>query len=91
VRTQRADARPHRFERDVDVGGDRSRRFERDEVGHGPRRRSAAEGAVLEIAMRRRMVVMLVFMMRRHATRIGRAQFQQERRAVRGHEAQRDI
>ena len=54
-------------------------------------RRGAAERTVLEIAVSLRVVMVLMLMMRRHGAGIGRTQFQQERRAARGHESHGDI
>jgi len=66
-----------------------ARGFESDEVGNGSRRRSTAEGTILEIRLTLRMVMVPV--VGRDATRVGRTELHQERGAARGHEPHWDI
>jgi hypothetical protein len=66
-----------------------TRGFKCNEVRKGSQSRRTAKGAILEIRMTLRMVVM--FMLRRHPTGVGRTELQQERSATRGHESHGDI
>ncbi len=81
--------RPCRLGGNLYRGGSSARGFESDEVGNGSRRGSAAEGAILEIRLTLRMV--MVSVMGRDITRVGRTELQQERGAARGHEPDWDI
>jgi hypothetical protein len=98
---ERLNCRRPRFEGSIDERGYRARRSEADDVGYRSRRGCTAEGAVLEIGVSGRVpvvimimimiMIMIVIVMRRHVARIRRTQFQQERRAARGHESQGNI
>ena len=83
--TEWPDTRRPCLERHVDERGYLARRFKRDELGNRPMRWGTAERTVLEIGVSLRVVMVLMLMMRRHGAGIGRTQFQQERRAARGH------
>ena len=77
------------FERDQWLRNDGRRRRKGNDVCTRTGRRSAADGAVLEMTVRSRMVMPSV---RGHRHWIGRGtQFQQKRRAARRHEANRYI
>jgi hypothetical protein len=66
-----------------------TRGFKCDELRKGTWSRRTAKGAILEICITLRMVVM--FMLGRHPTGVGRTELQQERSATRGHESHGDI
>jgi hypothetical protein len=66
-----------------------TRGFKCDELRKRPRSGRTAKGAILEICMTRRMVVM--FMLGKRPTGVGRTELQQERSATRGHESHGDI
>src|SRR5271155_4303435 len=69
--------------------GRSARGFKSDEVRNGSRGRSTAEGTILEIRLTLRMVMVPV--VGRDATRVGRTELHQERGATRGHEPHWDI
>ena len=73
------------FERDQGLRNDGRRRRKGNDVCDGSGRRSAAEGAVLEMSVRSR-VVMLVMHGRLHRVRRG-THFEQKRRTACRHEA----
>ncbi len=73
------------FERDQGLRNDGRRRRKGDDVCNGTGRRSAAEGAVLEMRVRSRVVML---MMPGHLHRVRRGtHFQQKRRTACRHEA----
>jgi hypothetical protein len=77
-------AEVQRFERDEGLRNDGRRRRKGDDVSNRTHRGRTTEGAVLEMGMRSR--VMMV-MMRGHLHWVGRgARFQKERRSARRHE-----
>jgi hypothetical protein len=78
-------AEVQRFERDEGLRNDGRRRRKGDDVGNWTGAGSTAERAVLEMAVRSRVVVLVTRWNMRLVRR--RARFQQKRRTARRHEA----
>jgi hypothetical protein len=78
-------AQPQRFERGEGLRKDGRRRRKGDDVGNRTGCGSTAEGTILEMSVRSRVVML---MMRRHLHRVRRrTQFEQKRRTACRHEA----